>query len=75
MRKELKKGDKEYDLFNDFWKLTKEFNIPEDNDEYWESLINVSNAFCKKYDSKYARDLALAFMTSRENMCKSFKKS
>ena len=75
MRKELKKGDTEYDLFNDYWKLTKEFNIPEDNDEYWESLINAGNAFCKKYDSQYAIDLVLAFMASREAMLKSLKKS
>ena len=75
MRKELKKGDAEYDLFNDYWKLTKEFNIPEDNDEYWESLISAVNEFYKKYNSQYAKDLVLAFTTSRENMWKSFKKS
>ena len=75
MRKELKKGDTEYDLFNDYWKLTKEFNIPEDADEYWESLINACNAFCEKYDSQYARDLVLAFMASRETMWKNLKKS
>ena len=75
MRKELKKGDTEYDLFNDYWQIMKQYNIPEDNDEYWESLINAGNAFCKKYDSQYARDLILAFFTSRETMWKSFKKS
>ena len=46
MRKELKKGDTEYDLFNDYWKLTKEFNIPEDNDEYWESLVSAGVEVC-----------------------------
>ena len=75
MRKELKKGDVEYDLFNDYWKLTKEFNIPEDNDEYWESLISAVNEFYKKYNSQYAKDLVLAFTASRETIWKSFKKS
>ena len=76
MRKELKKGDMEYDLFNDYWKIVKEYNIPEDADEYWESLINAVNAFYKKYDSQYARDLVLAFMASRETMWKNgLKKS
>ena len=75
MRKELEKGDTEYELFNDYWKLTKEFNIPEDADEYWESLINAGNAFCKKYDSQYAIDLILAFITSRETIWKNLKKS
>ena len=75
MRKELKKGDIEYEMFNDYWQIMKQYNIPEDADEYWESLINAGNAFCKKYDSQYARDLVLVFMTSRENMWKSLKKS
>ena len=50
MRKELKKGDMEYDLFNDFWKIAKEYNIPEDTDEYWTGLIDASNEFAKKYN-------------------------
>ena len=75
MRKELKKGDIEYEMFNEYWQIMKQFNIPEDNDEYWESLINAGNAFCKKYDSQYARDLVLAFMASRETMWKKLKKS
>ena len=75
MRKELKKGDMEYDLFNDYWKIVKEYNIPEDADEYWESLINAVNEFYKKYNSQYAKDLVLAFTTSRETIWKSFKKS
>ena len=75
MRKELKKGDIEYEIFNDYWKIVKEYNIPEDADEYWESLINAGDAFCNKYDSQYARDLVLAFIASRETMWKNLKKS
>ena len=75
MRKELKKGDIEYEMFNDYWQIMKQYNIPEDNDEYWESLVSAGDAFCKKYDCKYARDLMFAFMASRENMWKSLKKS
>ena len=75
MKKELKKGDTEYEIFNDYWKIVKEYNIPEDADEYWESLINAGNAFCKKYDSQYAIDLILAFITSRETIWKNLKKS
>ena len=75
MRKELKKGDIEYEMFNDYWQIMKQFNIPESNDEYWKSLVSAGDEFCKKYDSQYARDLVLAFMASRETMWKSFKKS
>ena len=75
MKKELKKGDTEYEIFNDYWKIVKEYNIPEDADEYWTELINASDEFCNKYDSQYARDLILAFITSRETMWKNLKKS
>ena len=33
MRKELKKGDTEYELFNYYWKIVKENNITEAADE------------------------------------------
>ena len=75
MRKELKKGDIEYEMFNDYWQIMKQYNIPEDNDEYWESLVSAGDEFCEKYDSQYARDLVLAFMASRETMWMSLKKS
>ena len=75
MRKELKKGDIEYEMFNDYWQIMKQYNIPEDNDEYWESLISAVNEFYKKYNSQYAKDLVLAFTASRETIWKSFKKS
>lgn len=75
MRKELKKGDMEYDLFNDFWNIVKEYNIPEDSDEYWERLINASDEFCNKYDCQYATDIMLAFIKSRETIWKNLKKS
>ena len=73
--KKFSKGSEEWQMFMDYWELCQKYWEPEDNDEYWESLINAGDAFCKKYDSQYARDLVLAFMASRENMWKSFKKS
>ena len=74
MRRDLKKGDLEYDLFNDYWQICKQYNIPEDSDEYWQSLINTGDEFCKKYNSKYASDVMLAFITSREDIFKGLKK-
>ena len=76
MRKELKKGDIEYEMFNDYWQIMKQFNIPESNDEYWKSLVSAGDEFCNKYEGKYARDIMLSFMESREIMWKeSLKKS
>ena len=75
MRKELKKGDIEYDMFNDFWKIVKEYNIPEDADEYWTDLINAGNEFARKYNCKFARDIIISFMDSRDDIFKKLKKS
>lgn len=75
MRRELKKGDIEYDMFNDYWQICKEYNIPEDADDYWRKLIDAGNEFCRKYDGQYSKDIMLAFIASREEIFKSFKKS
>lgn len=74
MRRDLKKGDLEYELFNDYWQICKQYNVPEASDEYWISLINAGDEFCKKYNSKYASDIMLAFITSREDIWKGLKK-
>lgn len=75
MRKELKKGDIEYDMFNDYWQICKEYNIPEDTDDYWIKLIDAGNEFYKKYATQYAKDIIVAFMNSREAIWKNLKKS
>ena len=68
MRKELKKGDMEYDLFNDFWKIVKEYNIPEDTDEYWTGLINSADEFAKKYNYEFAHEIIISFIDSRNRI-------
>ena len=68
MRKELKKGDMEYDLINDFWKIVKEYNIPEDTDEYWTGLINATNEFAKKYNYEFAHEIIISFIDSRNRI-------
>lgn len=75
MRRELKKGDIEYDMFNDYWQICKEYNIPEDADDYWTRLINAGNEFYEKYESQYAKDIIIAFISSRETIWKNLKKS
>lgn len=74
MRKELKKGDIEYDMFNDYWQICKEYNIPEDTEDYWTKLIDAGNDFCRKYDWQYARDIMFAYINSRERIYKNLKK-
>ena len=71
MKKELKKTDKEFQFFQDFWEIIKNYNIPEENDAYWIDLVKESNKFIKKYNNRqYAKDIMSAFMKSREFMLK-----
>lgn len=71
LKRELKKTDKEFQFFQDFWEIIKNYNIPEENDAYWIDLVKESNKFIEKYNnSQYAKDIMNAFMKSREFMLK-----
>ncbi|WP_304841260.1 hypothetical protein [Phocaeicola sartorii] len=45
----FEKGSREWYMFQDYWKLCQKFWIPEDNDEYWESVVSETNDFYEKY--------------------------
>ena len=74
MRKQLVKTDAEWNMFADYYKIYQEFYEPEDNDKYWEMLIAEANIFCKKYNTRYARDIMNAYIDSRERIYKNLKK-
>lgn len=60
MRKDIKKGDWDFELMKDLWNIYKEFYIPEDTNEYWTDINNACMKFVKKYDSWFAKDLCMA---------------
>ena len=70
MRKQLTKADAEFQMFTDYYKIYQDFYEPEDNDEYWDALIHAVDEFYKKYNTKFAKDLALAYLNSREELYK-----
>ena len=70
MRKQLTKADAEFQMFTDFYKIYQDFYEPEDKDEYWQELAYAVERFCKKYNTKFAKDLALAYLNSREELYK-----
>ncbi len=60
---EVEKYSPEWLMFKDYWILCKKFWIPEDNVEYWDSVIRELSDFYKKYsDEIFAKGLALAFI-------------
>ena len=62
---QFEKGQAEYELFNDFWKLFKAFWIPEDTDEYWKQLHDAAVAY-GNHHGEFAKQLALAYISEVE---------
>lgn len=63
--KRFEKGSEEWQVFTEFWKICQQFWEPEDNDEYWEQVIDSTNEFYKKYKENneiFAKEIALALV-------------
>lgn len=70
MKRIIEKGSEEFQMFQDFWALYKNYGIAEQSDEYWEELLKASDEFCRKYNSTLARKLALAVIETLEEQVK-----
>lgn len=70
MRKKLTKADAEFQMFSDYYKIYQDFYVPEDNDSYWQGLVRAVDEFYEKYKTKLAKDLAIAYLDSREELYK-----
>ena len=71
--KKFSKGSEEWQMFMDYWALCQKYWEPEDNDEYWDSLITETDVFYDKYKTDFSRSLAMALVneTERKNhICK-----
>lgn len=66
------KGSEEWVMFNDFWKMCQSFWMPEENDTYWQKLHDAAQEFGKH--SRFARFLALGFISEMEQKLKDSKK-
>lgn len=63
MKKDIKQGSEEFEIFGEIFTLYKEIGITEDNEDYWKDVINRINAFTEKHDNPLGRELALAIMS------------
>ena len=70
MRKQLTKADADFQMFSDYYKIYQDFYVPEDNDSYWQGLVRAVDEFYEKYKTKLAKDLAIAYLDSREEFYK-----
>lgn len=64
--KKLGKDSAEWEMFAEYWRLYKQYYEPEDNDEYWQEVVDATNAFYEKYKTEFARGLALQLVNELE---------
>lgn len=69
MKSIIKKDTELFNFFRDYYRFIQEYAIPEENDEFWESLRDESDKLCRKYGNKqYYRDMVLAHQTNLERI-------
>ena len=69
-RKNIQSGTEEFELFRDFWNLCKENAIVENNDAYFEKVVQDVENFYQKYKTPFAKDLGIAIVNDIERRCK-----
>ena len=66
MEKKFAKGSSEWMMFMDFWTLCQKYWEPDDNDDYWESVVKETDVFYRKYNTEFAKSLALTLVNELE---------
>ena len=64
MTKEELKQD--HNIVQDAWQLLKKYSDVQDEDDYWEQLVNEATEIHKKYNTKFAKDLMIAVLYELE---------
>lgn len=66
--KRFNQDSTEWLMFKEYWLLCQKFWIPEDAEEYWDSVIKKTNEFMKKYESEIlSKHIGLALVETLEN--------
>lgn len=70
----LQKGTEEFEMFRDYWKMLEENWGVEDSEVYWNKVIEDTDAFYRKYETEFSKELALALINELERKAKDEKK-
>lgn len=54
-----KEIQEDFNLFGEIFNMYKKFYLPEDNETYWNEVIENSRDISSRFDSALARDLCL----------------
>lgn len=65
-----------YSMFTDCWRFYKKYADVQEDDSYWEAVVNESSAIAKQYgECKLIIDLVLAVITEFERVYKEMRKN
>ena len=73
MEKKFAKGSSEWMMFMDYWALCQKYWEPDDNDDYWKLVVKETDVFYRKYNSEFAKSLALTLVNELERKSRSRK--
>ena len=73
MEKKFAKGSSEWMMFMDYWALCQKYWDPDDNDDYWKSVVKETDVFYRKYNSEFAKSLALTLVNELERKSRTRK--
>lgn len=79
MQKRFEKGTENYELFNDFWQLRQHYYEPDNDDTWFQEMMDVGTRIIEKYKNtelqKLARNLVHAHYEDVEDRWKERKKA
>lgn len=60
------KDSEEFEMFRDYWNMVQCLWEVEDNNEYWQQTVDITNQFYEKYRTEYAKGLINALLDELE---------
>lgn len=71
MQGDWTKDSYEFQFMGDFYKLCKEFYLPEKNNEYWDKLVKATCGLCNKYgNTPFVLNMTMGFVNYAEEAYK-----
>ena len=73
MKKAIEKDSEEWKIFQRIYKFYQDYAIPEEVDEYWDSVVKEIGEIEKQFDSPLAERLAVAVAKALQDIAKGEK--
>jgi len=73
MKRTIEKGSDEWKAFTRAWQFYQDYAIPENNDEYWENVVQTMSEIEREYKTPLAKWLAYGVAKALDEMAKGEK--